>query len=62
MFLPIFRYVVELEIIMRMMAESGKFEPETLTAFRREAVNNVRQTRGKVRLDSYFKWKDTESL
>ena len=44
------------------ISESGKFEPETLTAFRREAVNNVRQTRGKVRLDSYFKRKDTESL
>ena len=58
----LFRYAVELEIIMRMMAESGKFEPETLTAFRREAVNNVRQTRGKVRLDSYFNRKDTESL
>ena len=27
-----------------------------------KAVNNVRQTRGKVRLDSYFKRKDTESL
>ena len=58
----LFRYAVELEIIMRMMAESGKFDPETLTAFRREAVNNVRRTRGKVRLDSYFNRKDTDSL
>lgn len=58
----LFRYAVELEIIMRMMAENGKFAPETLTAFRREAINNVRRTRGKVRLDSYFTRKDTESL
>ena len=58
----LFRYAVELEVIMRMMAESGKFDPETLTAFRREAVNNVRRTRGKVRLHSYFNRKDTDSL
>lgn len=58
----LFRYAVELEIIMRMMAVNGKFAPETLTAFRREAINNVRRTRGKVRLDSYFTRKDTESL
>lgn len=58
----LFRYAVELEIIMRMMAENGKFGPETLTAFRREAINNVRRTRGKVRLDSYFNRKDTDSL
>lgn len=58
----LFRYAVELEIIMRMMAENQKASPEKLIAFRREAINNVRRTKGKVRLDSYFKRKDTDSL
>lgn len=58
----LFRYAVELEVIMQMMAKSNNFSAKALQEYRREAVNNVRRTRGKVRLDSFFKRKDTDSL
>ncbi|MCL2301154.1 MAG: hypothetical protein FWC27_13515 [Firmicutes bacterium] len=36
--------------------------PEEIKDFRREAVNNVRRTRGKVRLDDLFYRRDEDSL
>ena len=58
----LFRYAVELNVIMQMMSELQAFTPEEIKAFRREAVNNVRRTRGKVRLDDLFHRRDEDSL
>jgi hypothetical protein len=58
----LFRYAVELDVIMQMLALCWEVDPKLLEKIRREAVNNVRRTRGKVRLDDLFWRKDTESL
>lgn len=57
-----FRYAVEMELIMRMFSETLDFTPAELEEMRKEAVRNVRRTRGKVRLDDLFKRKDSQSL
>jgi|BioPla2DNA2_1021312.scaffolds.fasta_scaffold78048_1 hypothetical protein len=57
-----FRYAVEMEIILQMFALYLKFPSEQIKAMRREAINNVRRTRGKVRLDDLFNRKDIDSL
>ena len=57
-----FRYAVEMELIMRMFSEALDFTPAALEEMRKEAVRNVRRTRGKVRLDDLFKRRDTQSL
>ena len=56
-----FRYAVEMELIMRMFSETLDFTPAELEEMRKEAVRNVRRTRGKVRLDDLFKRRDTQS-
>ena len=58
----LFRYAVELNVIAQMMSELQAFTPEEVKEFRREAVNNVRRTRGKVRLDDLFHRRDEDSL
>lgn len=57
-----FRYAVEMELIMRMFSEITDFTPREIEEMRKEAIRNVRRTRGKVRLDDLFKRKDTQSL
>ena len=57
-----FRYAVEMELIMRMFSEITEFTPSEIEEMRKEAIRNVRRTRGKVRLDDLFKRKDTQSL
>lgn len=57
-----FRYAVEMELIMRMFSEITDFTPSEIEDMRKEAIRNVRRTRGKVRLDDLFKRKDTQSL
>ena len=57
-----FRYAVEMELIMRMFSETFDFTPSEIEDMRKEAIRNVRRTRGKVRLDDLFKRKDTQSL
>lgn len=47
----LFRYAVQLEMVMRMLAEQTEYTPEQIEAMRREAINNVRRTRGKVSLE-----------
>ena len=51
----LFRYAVQLEMLMRIIAQMNSFTDEELEDMRREAVNNVRRTRGKVRLDEIIK-------
>ena len=57
-----FRYAVEMELIMRMFSEITDFTPSEIEEMRKEAIRNVRRTRRKVRLDDLFKRKDTQSL
>jgi len=58
----LFRYAVELNVIAQMMSELQEFTLEDIKEMRREAINNVRRTRGKVRLDELFARRDDESL
>ena len=58
----VFRYAVEMELIMRMFSEITDFTPSEIEDMRKDAIRNVRRTRGKVRLDDLFKRKDTQSL
>lgn len=51
----LFRYAVQLEMLMRVIAQMNSFTDEELEDMRREAINNVRRTRGKVRLDEIIK-------
>ena len=46
-----FRYAVEMELIMRMFSEITDFTPSEIEDMRKEAIRNVRKTRGKIRLD-----------
>ena len=57
-----FRYAVEMELIMRIFSEITDFTPSKIEEMRKKAIRNVRKTRGKVRLDDLFKRKDTQSL
>ena len=57
-----FRYAVEMELIMRIFSEITDFTPSKIEEMRKEAIRNVRRTRGKVRLDDLFKRRDTQSL
>ena len=57
-----FRYAVEMELIMRMFSETLDFTPSEIEDMRKDAIRNVRRTRGKVRLDDLFKRKDTQPL
>ena len=54
----LFRYAVQLEMLMRIIAKTNHFTDDELEDMRKEAVNNVRRTRGKVRfeeiLDGYY--------
>ena len=47
----LFRYAVQLEMVMRVLAELAEYTPEQIEEMRREAINNVRRTRGKVKLE-----------
>ena len=57
-----FRYAVEMELIMRMFSEITDFTPSEIEDMRKDAIRNVRRTRGKVRLDDLFERKDYKSL
>ena len=47
----LFRYAVQLEMVMRVLAELSEYTPKQVEEMRREAINNVRRTRGKVKLE-----------
>lgn len=57
----LFRYAVQLEILMRVIAKTNHFTDDELEDMRREAINNVRRTRGKIKLDDIAKgWYNEE--
>lgn len=51
----LFRYAVELEMCMRMIAQAHSFTRDEIAVIRHEAVNNVRRTRGKISLDEIMR-------
>ena len=51
----LFRYAVQLEMMMRYIAQMHEFTDDELDEMRREAINNVRRTRGKIKLDDIAK-------
>ena len=51
----LFRYAVQLEMMMRYIAQTHEFTDDELDEMRRDAINNVRRTRGKIKLDDIAK-------
>ena len=47
----LFRYAVGVEMLIELLADSLDIDDEDLYEIRRRAVNNVRRTRGKIKLD-----------
>ena len=57
----LFRYAVQLEMLMRVIAKTNHFTDDELEEMRREAINNVRRTRGKIKLEDIAKgWYNEE--
>ena len=57
----LFRYAVQLEMLMRVIAKTNYFTDDELEDMRREAINNVRRTRGKIKLNDIAKgWYNEE--
>ena len=56
-----FRYAVQLEMLMRVIAKANHFTDDELEDMRREAINNVRRTRGRIKLEDIAKgWYNEE--
>ena len=47
----LFRYAVEVEMIIMILSELANIPPEIMEEYRKEAIRNVRRTRGKINLD-----------
>ncbi len=47
----LFRYAVEVEIIIMILSELANISPDIVEEYRKEAIRNVRRTRGKINLD-----------
>lgn len=47
----LFRYAVQLEMVIRMIAEQFDYRKDEIEDMRKEAINNVRRTRGKINLE-----------
>ncbi len=47
----LFRYAVEVEMIIMILSELANVPPEIMEEYRKEAIRNVRRTRGKLNLD-----------
>ena len=47
----LFRYAVEVEMIIMILSELANIPPEVIEEYRKEAIRNVRRTRGKINLD-----------
>ena len=57
----LFRYAVQLEMMMRVIARINHFTDDELEDMRREAINNVRRTRGRIKLEDIAKgWYNEE--
>ncbi|MBD5182800.1 MAG: hypothetical protein HDS99_03285 [Bacteroidales bacterium] len=47
----LFRYAVEVEMIIMILSELADIPPDIMEEYRKEAIRNVRRTRGKINLD-----------
>ena len=47
----LFRYAVEVEMIIMILSELADIPPKVMEEYRKEAIRNVRRTRGKINLD-----------
>lgn len=47
----LFRYAVEVEMIIMILSELVDVSPQVMEEYRKEAIKNVRRTRGKINLD-----------
>ncbi len=47
----LFRYAVEVEMIVMILSEMANVPREIMEEYRKEAIRNVRRTRGKINLD-----------
>ncbi len=47
----LFRYAVEVEMIVMILSELANIPPDIMEEYRKEAIRNVRRTRGKINLD-----------
>lgn len=47
----LFRYAVEVEMIIMILSELADIPSEIMEEYRKEAIRNVRRTRGKINLD-----------
>lgn len=47
----LFRYAVEVEMIIMILSELANIPPKIMEEYRKEAIRNVRRTRGKINLD-----------
>lgn len=55
-----FRYAVELEVLIEILEATFELDKNKLKEIRRNAVNNVRRTRGKINLDDLIARADKE--
>ncbi len=55
-----FRYAVELEVLIEILEVTFELDKNKLKEIRRNAVNNVRRTRGKINLDDLIARADKE--
>ncbi len=58
----LFRYAVEVEMLIALLAETFEVGKNHLKDVRREAVNNVRRTRGKINLDDLIMRNEREGI
>lgn len=47
----LFRYAVEVEMIIMILSQLADIPPKIIEKYRKEAIRNVRRTRGKINLD-----------
>ncbi len=48
----LFRYAVEVEMIIMILSELANIHPNIMEEYHKEAIRNVRRTRGKINLDN----------
>lgn len=58
----LFRYAVEVEMLIRLLADAIDIDDDDLYEIRRRAVNNVRRTRGKIKLDDLIMRNASEGI
>ena len=58
----LFRYAVEVEMLIALLADTFEVSKNHLKDVRREAVNNVRRTRGKINLDDLIMRNEREGI